>query len=194
MIHPATELRYINDSMGYGVFATSFIPAGTITWVRDDLDQTFSFDQVNLMSPPYRAILDKYCYVDAAGKMVLCWDLARFFNHSCEPTCLSAGYDFEIAVRDIRQGEEMTDDYGTLNLQQDFPCACSQPRCRKIIRPDDLEHLGPTWDVLVEPQFRKIPAVPQPLWVFLKEKDGVEKVLANLAPYRSIGSNYHRRA
>ena len=28
MIHPDTELRYINEVFGYGVFATSFIPKG----------------------------------------------------------------------------------------------------------------------------------------------------------------------
>ena len=39
MIHPDTELRYVNDAIGYGVFATRHIPCGTITWVRDHLDQ-----------------------------------------------------------------------------------------------------------------------------------------------------------
>lgn len=35
MIHPDTELRFINPEIGYGVFATQFIPRGTITWVRE---------------------------------------------------------------------------------------------------------------------------------------------------------------
>ena len=42
MLHPHTELRHVSKLIGYGVFATQLIPKGTITWVRDDLDQTFS--------------------------------------------------------------------------------------------------------------------------------------------------------
>lgn len=38
MIHPNTELKFISNQVGYGVVATSFIPAGTITWVLDKLD------------------------------------------------------------------------------------------------------------------------------------------------------------
>ena len=39
MIHPHTELRFINEQMGFGVFATQFIPKGTIIWALDELDQ-----------------------------------------------------------------------------------------------------------------------------------------------------------
>ena len=38
MIHPNTELRFINPVVGYGVFATDFIPEGTITYVKDSLE------------------------------------------------------------------------------------------------------------------------------------------------------------
>ena len=36
MIHPDTELRFISDEVGYGVFATALIGRGTITWVRGE--------------------------------------------------------------------------------------------------------------------------------------------------------------
>jgi hypothetical protein len=39
LIHPDSELRFIDPAIGYGVFATSLIPKGTFTWVRDELDQ-----------------------------------------------------------------------------------------------------------------------------------------------------------
>jgi hypothetical protein len=42
MLHPDTELRFVNRTIGYGVFATRMIPRGTITWVRDRLDQAFT--------------------------------------------------------------------------------------------------------------------------------------------------------
>jgi uncharacterized protein len=194
MIHPATELRHVNDAIGYGVFATAFIPAGTITWVWDELDQTFTEEQAQALPAQYRPILDRYGFTDAAGRLVLCWDHARFVNHSCEATCLSAGFDFEIAIRDIRPGEELTDDYGSLNLSEDFLCACSSPRCRKMIRPDDPERFAATWDAAVEPFFRRLRQIPQPLWPFLREQEAVEQALANLAPYRSIRLNQYRHA
>jgi hypothetical protein len=194
MIHPATELRHVNDFIGYGVFATAFIPAGSITWVRDELDQTFTPERVKKLPRQYRAILDKYTFTDAAGGLVLCWDHARFVNHSCEATCLSAGYDFEIAVRDLQPGDELTDDYGSLNLREDFVCACRSPRCRRIIRPDDLERHAADWDAKVEPLFRRLRQLPQPLWPFLREREAVEQALANRAPYRSIRLNQHHYA
>ena len=117
MLHPATELRFIDERIGYGVFTTRPIPRGTITWARDALDRSFTREAIDAMEPPYRAILDKYTFVDASGLYVLCWDIARFVNHSCDPTCLAPGYDFEIAVRDVAAGEQLTDDYGSLNLE-----------------------------------------------------------------------------
>ena len=190
MIHPATELRWVSEVIGYGVFATAFIPKGTITWVRDDLDQTFTADQVARMDEPYPRILDKYTFVDAEGMIVLCWDHSRFVNHSCDANCLSAGYDFEIAIRDIQPDEELRDDYGTLNLRQPFPCACESGRCRKQIAPDDMDRLSETWDALVRPVFPLIPHVPQPLWPLVKEKADVEAALKHPERFRSIRYNY----
>lgn len=191
MIHPDTELRHVNDQIGYGVFATKFIPRGTITWVRDEFDQVFSHDQVEKMAEPYQKILEKYSFVDGKGKIVLCWDLARFMNHSCEATCLSAGYEFEISIRDIQAGEELTDDYGTLNLEDRFLCACNTPGCRKEILPDDLLRYSETWDRRVQAVFPMLLKVKQPLWNLLKEKDEVHEVLRNMDQMRSSRFNYY---
>ncbi len=190
MIHPDMELRFINEAMGHGVFATRLIPKGTITWVRDDLDQTFTVEQVEQMAPEYQTILEKYSFVDAKGMVVLCWDHSRFFNHSCAANCLSAGYDFEIAIRDIHPGEELTDDYGTLNLRAQFSCACQAVACRKVILPDDMERLASAWDLVVQEVFPLIPTVAQPLWVFVKEKAEVEAGVARREEVRSIRFNY----
>jgi uncharacterized protein len=190
MIHPHTELRFISEAMGQGVFATRLIPKGTITWVRDDFDQAFTVAAVERMTSEYQRILEKYSFVDAKGMVVLCWDHSRFFNHSCRANCLSAGYDFELAVRDIQPGEELTDDYGTLNLREAFSCACRAGECRRVILPDDMERLAPGWDSVVREVFPLIPTVDQPLWVFLKEKAEVEAVLKRPGDLRSIRYNY----
>jgi len=63
MLHPYTELRFIDHKIGYGVVATRLIPRGTLTWVRDDFDQTFSAEQVKDMTPIYRDLIAKYAFV-----------------------------------------------------------------------------------------------------------------------------------
>jgi uncharacterized protein len=185
MIHPDTELRYVNDIIGYGVFATRHIPRGTITWVRDEFDQAFSADQVLDMRDPYKQILGRYGYIDRHGDTVLCWDHARFMNHSCDASCLSAGYDFEVAVRDLVPGDELTDDYGTLNLEASFECACSLPQCRGQIEPEDSGRNADRWDEILRAAFPSIRDVTQPLWPVVLEKDGILIASSDVTRMRS---------
>ena len=192
MLHPHTELRFIDPTMGYGIFATRFIQKGTITWVRDDLDQTFSPEHFARFSPRERAALDRYSFVDKRGDYVLCWDHARFMNHACEATCLSPGYGFEIAVRDVEAGEELTDDYGTLNIDVAFACRCGSSRCRREIRPDDLLAHGDRWDALIARSFSQLPLVEQPLWDLVREKDDLARALRGRTPIASCRQNYFR--
>ena len=190
MIHPDTELRHVNENIGYGVFATKPIPKGTITWVRDNLDQEFVTAEIERMESPYRQILETYTFIDARGRSILCWDHARFVNHSCDANCLGAGYDFEIAIRDLNAGEALTDDYGTLNLRTPFHCACHSARCRGQITPKDVELLSPDWDAVVRPAFLLIPQVAQPLWGLVEEKAAVEQALKHPEQIRSVLANY----
>src|SRR5690606_32687246 len=101
MLHPDTELRFINDTIGYGVVAKKLIPKGTITWVQDDLDQVLTPQQAGSLMPQVREHLEKYSFTNSEGNYVLCWDNAKFVNHSFNPSCMSTAYDFEIALRDI---------------------------------------------------------------------------------------------
>ncbi|HEY3967876.1 MAG TPA: SET domain-containing protein [Planctomycetaceae bacterium] len=193
MIHPDTELRFVNDKIGYGVFATRDIPRGTITWVRDSLDQAFSPDQIRHMQEAYQHVLGKYAYTDRHGKLVLCWDHARFMNHSCEATCLSAGYDFEIAIRDVLAGEELTDDYGTLNLESSFPCACASAKCRGHVHPEDSLYGAERWDELLRENFPLVGKVAQPLWWLVNEKDDVLLASADVSHMKSCRVHHVHR-
>jgi hypothetical protein len=190
MLHPHTELRFINHKIGYGVVATQLIPRGAITWARDDLDQVFPAAQVTDMTPLYRDLLAKYAFVDAKGDFVLCWDLARYMNHSCDPSCMGTGYDFELAVRDIQPGEELTADYGSLNLEYDFTCLCGSAKCRKVLRRGDFLKYADGWDHLIAGSFRLISTVPQPLWPFVKDKDAVQAALVGRTPIASCRENH----
>src|SRR5690606_41044796 len=95
MIHPKTELKFISNEIGYGVVATEFIPAGTITWALDDLDREFTPSKLKRMNPLYQNILETYCYRNNKGNFVLCWDYGRYVNHSFKSNCISTAYDFE---------------------------------------------------------------------------------------------------
>lgn len=116
MIQPHTELRFISDEIGHGIVATQFVPKGTITWVQDKLDMVYTQVQVDEMSDYYKNIIDYYTFRNQKGEHILCWDLAKYVNHSFKSNCLTTPYDFEIAIRDILPGEELTDDYGYLIL------------------------------------------------------------------------------
>jgi hypothetical protein len=170
VIHPDTELRFISPEKGYGVVATKPIPKGTITWVLDDLDQHFTGEEIARMAPHYQEILYKYCYRDPRGLFVLCWDNARCVNHSFRSNCISTAYNFEIAVRDIAAGEELTDDYGYLNLWEPFHAAPEEGSERTTVYPDDLLHYHGEWDAQLKAAFPNLAHVSQPLQHFLDEE------------------------
>ncbi len=145
MIHPHTELRFISDEIGFGVVATKFIPKGTITWVLDKFDREFTPIAFLEFDKPYQDILDFYAYRNASGNYILCWDHARFVNHSFNSNCLTTAYDFEIAIRDIQPDEQLTDDYGYLNIEVPFKPIDEGTR-RRIVYPDDTLRYHKVWD------------------------------------------------
>ncbi|MBA4055568.1 MAG: SET domain-containing protein-lysine N-methyltransferase [Marivirga sp.] len=163
MIHPQTELRFINEKIGYGVVATSFIPKGTITWALDKLDRIFTPSQVAAMDPVYQQILDTYTYKNPEGNYILCWDHARFVNHSSNSNCLTTAYEFEVAVRDIMPGEQITDDYGYLNLEEPFEVVPEEGTDRTVVYPDDLIRFYHIWDEKLLDAFSVLTKVRQPL-------------------------------
>ena len=190
MIHPHTELRFVREQIGHGVFATAPIPRGTITWVGDALDQKFPAAATEGLPDLLEEQLEKYSFRDSQGRRILCWDHARFVNHACNANCLSADFEFEIAVRDIRPGEELTDDYGTLNIGESFTCLCNSPDCRGIIRPDDLLRFGRVWDEIVRGCLPQIATVEQPLWPLLNETGRLDRVLAGQQQLPPIAAHY----
>ena len=60
MLHPHTELKFVSPDIGYGVFASSFIPKGTITWVKDELDRVIPKDNLNQLTKANLENLLKY--------------------------------------------------------------------------------------------------------------------------------------
>jgi uncharacterized protein len=132
VIHPNTKLVNIDEEIGLGLIATSFIPAGTITWVKDPLDQILSRDEFIALPYSLKKMVMEYSYETAQGTRLLCWDIAKYMNHSCECNCYITPWDFEIAIKDIEKGEQLTNDYGSMFLvsEEIFECKCGAKNCR----------------------------------------------------------------
>ncbi|EDL62120.1 SET domain-containing protein [Gimesia maris] len=192
MIHPKTELKFISNEIGYGVVATEFIPAGSITWVLDKLDREFSSLEFQSMEDIYQNILDTYSFRNNQGNLVLCWDNGRYVNHSFNSNCLTTAYDFEIAIRDIHPGEQLTDDYGYLNIPTPFRGIDEGTR-RKIVYPNDLIKYYKIWDKKLLKVFNRIPHLPQPLQELLTEEMWNEIVAVSKGhqEMKSILNNYY---
>lgn len=191
MMHPHTELKFIDHQKGYGVVATQFIPAGTITWVLDKLYREFKPSKYEALEPTYKNILDIYSYRNNQGNYVLCWDHARFINHSFNSNCLSTAFDYEVAIRDIQQGEELTDDYGYLNVSEPFT-PIDEGYERKIVYPNDLLDYHQVWDEKIQEVFPKIMQVTQPLKPLIKSstRKTTQKIIEGKIPFPSILFNY----
>ncbi len=107
---------------GIGVFAIRDIPKGcqsifskgTGGWVR------LSFEEVEQLPAHSRNLVETYCLYDETHYFVPDYgfklmDLALYLNHSSTPNIASVneGEEFE-ALRDIKEGEELLVDYGTI--------------------------------------------------------------------------------
>ena len=194
MIYPKTELQFISDEIGHGVVATEFIPAGTITWALDKLDREFTPADFEKMDPLYQDILEFYTFRNNVGNLILCWDNGRYVNHSFDSNCLTTAYDFEIAICDIHPGEQLTDDYGYLNISAPFK-GIDEGTKRKVVYPDDLVNYHQEWDEKLLKVFHLIPKVNQPLISLIKPElwQEIEDVAQGKAKMKSILQNYYKQ-
>jgi hypothetical protein len=188
MIHPKTKLVHINDNVGYGLFATDFIPEGTITYIKDNLELEITPAKYSLCHKEMRDAIDKYSYRDERGHFIVSWDMGKYVNHCCGANTMSTGYGFEIALRDIFEGEQITDEYGIFNLDDEMMCECGDPNCRKIVQPEDFDVYYPKWDEKIKTSLDKLKIVDQPLSAFMdsKTKKQLNEYFTNKMNYRSV--------
>lgn len=190
MMHPNTQLRFVNEDLGFGVFAATLIPKGTIVYARCALDLVFASDDPRLIDPRYADALEKYTYTEPGGQRVLCWDTGRYVNHCCSPSTLTTGYGFEIALRDLAPGDEITDDYAIFNCSVPMPLSCCEVGCRGILVPGDFDRHIPGWDEAVREALAHLNAVEQPLWSLLPPatRRAVRTYLRTGRGYRSVAT------
>lgn len=186
MIHPDTEIRHISTEVGYGVVATKFIPKGTITWVQDDIDQVFTALQTKSLNLSSQKVLGIYSFINRNGEKILCWDNGKYVNHSFNPSCFTTTFDFEIATRDNQIGEELTCDYGYLNIEEPFT-PLDEGCERKVVYPNDLVTFHKQWDSMLAKLVTFTLEVPQPLQSYIAQEQW-EKFSQAIKNNRSLPS------
>ena len=104
---------------GIGLFAAEFIPKGTLIWkFVPGFDFVLKKKDFNELSEIGKSFILRYGYYDEnEDGYVVCVDDARFFNHSITSNSLSMYSDEGLlmtkTITDIKEGEEITDDYST---------------------------------------------------------------------------------
>lgn len=141
---PEHELEVRRSTIhGQGVFARRRIPAATriIEYTgelisAEEADRRYDDDSIGHHT--FLFALGNGLCIDAraAGNM------ARFINHSCEPSCEAVEIGDHVwieAIREIAAGEELTYDYGYAWEPGDeartslYACRCGASSCRKSI-------------------------------------------------------------
>lgn len=188
MIHPDTNIKKINDIIGHGVFATKFIPKGTIVYIRDYLEHVIPQSQYDKMSQPYKDTVDQFSYINKDGCRVFSWDHGRYANHHCKCNVMSSAYGFEIALRNIEPGEEITDEYGIFNVIEEMKCYCGADNCRGFLKFGDLDTYYKKWDAQIVEVLQYYKKVAQPLVPFAMKEyfDEFQDYLNGKAPYKSL--------
>lgn len=111
---------YISQSAihGIGLFAGQFIPEGTRTWELDPrFDLMVPKADITKLMPQARERFLHYAYLNKKDAYVLCFDDARFYNHQIPANTkfVDDEMPYEIATRDIQEGEELTINYAELD-------------------------------------------------------------------------------
>jgi len=112
---------------GIGLFADQFISKGTPIWrFKPGFDLMIDKKQLDSLSEVSKEQVLNYDYLNfKTGKHVLCFDNARFFNHSENPNVVGVASSnddegINIAARNIYEGEELMVNYKTYDANFDY--------------------------------------------------------------------------
>ncbi len=114
------------SSAGLGLFAGAPIRKGAC--VIEYVGRELSEDEATTSKSKYLFEITKKRTIDGKPKI----NKAGYINHSCAPNCeteISRGRVFVMAIKSIKEGEELTYDYGEeYCLEHCVPCRCAAPK------------------------------------------------------------------
>jgi hypothetical protein len=116
------EVRH-SSIHGLGVFATAFVPKGTVIWQFDPgIDRHLPADWVRAQPPHVQRFVQAYAVLAMDQQSyTLTGDQTLFVNHSPagnmtpHPRIQMNGEEVVVAARDIQVGEELTINYGEID-------------------------------------------------------------------------------
>jgi SET domain-containing protein len=123
---------------GKGVFATTYIPAGTrlIEYKGERISDEDSEYLYTETTHTFLFMLENNEVIDGSRN----GNNARWINHSCEPNCEASEEDSRVfidALSSIEAGDEITIDYNlylearyTAALKRQYACGCGTEQCR----------------------------------------------------------------
>lgn len=114
MLIVKTLLKY-SEIHGLGCFAGEDIKKSQTVWRLDPgIDLVFVEGDLSKLPNSFKEFLKVYAYSPLSSgekTYILCADHARHMNHSEEPNLLETPDGLNVAIRDIKAGEELTCDY-----------------------------------------------------------------------------------
>lgn len=132
-MHPAVSIRYVDEEVGYGVFADAKIPACTFVGEYAGVIQMRKPKQLKEKMHVLRYTLwesKKNFAIDAEYQ----GNFTRFINHSDKPNLILQSVYWRgiprmifVSLKEIKQGKQLTFDYGplfwkeTCQIPKDFP-------------------------------------------------------------------------
>jgi SET domain-containing protein len=129
MLIVKTKLKY-SEIHGLGCFAAEDIKKGQTVWRFDQgIDLTFSENDLKQLPTSFVEFLKTYAYSplnyncnnnDNDKKYILCADNARHMNHSDDPNLDETPDGLNIALRNIKIGEELTCNYNQFDKDAAF--------------------------------------------------------------------------
>ncbi|MFH1523177.1 MAG: SET domain-containing protein [Patescibacteria group bacterium] len=110
-----------------GIFAARNFKKGEVV-LKWKSNQTLTKEQVDKLPEPEKHYVSSY----TPGEYLLQQEPDRYVNHSCDPNT-EVKDNCDVAIRDVKKGEEITSDYLKDNLQMHFKCNCGSKNCKKYI-------------------------------------------------------------
>ena len=144
MLHSQIVARNTGAIEGVGLFATAFLPKGTLVWQIDENEPIYTWAQVLEWPEEKRVRFDTYGFQFGADRFVMTKADCRYANHSCDPNTWWQG-SVMIARRDIQPGEEVTYDYSSsdIDVEWDMECHCGSSNCRGVVL--NTDYLSLDW-------------------------------------------------
>lgn len=140
-LHPGVEVA-LSPIAGIGLFARTGLEYGAVVArlggvVVDEHELRRRLDE--RAATPTMPYIDTISLIHNTHLVLPHGTLVRFGNHSCDPNLWWRDALSLVARRDVRPGEEVTNDYATSTALADFrmTCACGSENCRRVITGED---------------------------------------------------------